>query len=101
MKNNLTLKSFLSSLALFLYVSGVVWLLNNAEKLIGPKPNFFGPLLFLLLFVFSAAVSGLLVFGLPIHLYLNEKKKDAFRLILCNLAWLFLFIIVVAAFLLK
>lgn len=35
--------------------------------------------LMLMLLVFSAAISGVLVFGLPIYLFLQKRIKDAIR----------------------
>jgi len=49
----------------------------------------------LLLFVFSAALTGIMVFGKPIIWYLNGKKKEAISLISWTLLILFIIILIV------
>jgi hypothetical protein len=39
----------------------------------------FGIGMFLILLVFSAGISGVFVFGLPIHLFMEKRVKDAIR----------------------
>lgn len=42
------------------------------------KPEILGPMLFLIIFVFSAAISAILIFGYPAYLFFIEKKlKEA------------------------
>jgi len=67
--------------------------MTNAERLFGAVQEFWGPAVMLLLFVFSALVTGLLVLGYPIWLYLEQRKRDAVRVLLCNVGWLFGFLI--------
>lgn len=43
----------------------------------GPKPVIIGIMTFLTLFVFSAGISGVLVFGLPFYLALQNKYREA------------------------
>ena len=86
-------KSLLNSLGVVLYVSTLAWSLFN----IGPvfddnKPSFLGPVVILLLFIVSASITGLLVLGKPIFLYLENKKKEAFIFLFCTLGWLVFFI---------
>ncbi|OGM90886.1 hypothetical protein A2755_01625 [Candidatus Wolfebacteria bacterium RIFCSPHIGHO2_01_FULL_48_22] len=57
------------------------------------------PILMLLLFVFSAGLSGLLIFGKPVMWYLDGKKKEAVSLL--TLTLLFLIILTFIAFLLS
>jgi len=45
----------------------------------------------LLLFVISALVTGMLILGKPILLYLNNSKEGAISFLLYTLAWLVLF----------
>lgn len=99
-KSDYFLKSLLNAAGVFVYVSGVASLLSNGEKIFGKAENFLMPVLLLLLFVVSAAITGLLVLGKPIHLYLSGFKKEAFTLLFATLAWLIVFIAVVAVILL-
>jgi hypothetical protein len=94
-KTNLIQESFLSSVGVLVYVGGVSLLIMNGDKLFGQAQNFWGPVLFLLLFVFSALVTGLLVLGRPIWLYLEKEKKEAVRLLLYTVGWLFIMLVMV------
>jgi hypothetical protein len=56
---------------------------------IGRKNTFLAPVALLLLFVFSAALTGYLIFGKPALLYLDGKKKDALTLLTSTLLFFF------------
>lgn len=93
-------KSFLSALGTFVYISLVAWLGFNSQAIFGKPSSFLMPLFALLLFVISASITGLLVLGKPISLYLNGLKKEAFILLFSTLAWLILFLLAVVIVLL-
>ena len=96
MKNvKLIQESFLSSFFVLVYIFGVSLFIMHGEKLFGQVKNFWGPVLFLLLFVFSALITGLLVLGRPIWLYLEKEKKEAVRLLFYTVGWLFIMMIIV------
>ena len=57
------------------------------------------PIAMLMLFVFSAAFTGSLVFGKPIMWYLDGKKKEALSLLLYTLAIFFIITIIIFLFL--
>jgi hypothetical protein len=50
-------------------------------------------MVFLLIFVFSAAISGALVLGKPILLYLENKKREAVELFVITLGWIFILLV--------
>lgn len=82
------------------YVSLVAFFMFNMEKFFGSKPDSaFAPVAFLILLVISAAVSAALVFGGPVLLYLEGKKKDAIRLFIYTISWLVVFLFVALSFL--
>ena len=58
------------------------------------QPGYLGVFLMLVLLVFSAAVSGSLVFGLPAYLAFNKKIKEAITLLGYTLFFSFLIILV-------
>jgi len=97
MKNSkLILRSLASSAGVVVYVSGVAWLMQNAQNLFGSSPNFnpmFAVAGFLMLFVFSAAITGGLVLGYPAYLYFEGQKKEALRAFFMNLGFLALFLV--------
>ena len=84
-------RGFVNAIGVFVYVSAVAWLMYNASDFLGAEDNFLIPLFILLLFVISASVTGLLVLGKPISLYLNNHKKESFLVLVSTLAFLFLF----------
>jgi SNF family Na+-dependent transporter len=89
MKNsNLVLTSFLNSLGITIYISGVSLLMIYGEQIFGKMDNFLGPVAFLLLFVVSAAITGALAVGKPVILYLNKQKKEAVKLFFYTIGWL-------------
>jgi len=101
-KSDFFLKSLVSAAGVLLYTSAVAWLMFNGPRFSSGKPpvNFLIPLLMLLLFVISASITGLLVLGRPIHLYMNGLKKEAFTLLFSTLGWLILFAIIILLILL-
>ena len=58
------------------------------------------PLAFLMLFVLSAAIVGLLVFAKPVMMYLEGAKKEAVTLVFYIVAWLALITVIVIGFVL-
>jgi len=62
-----------------LYIVAVATLMRNAERLFGgPGPDSpLAPIAALSLLVVSAATMGLLIFGKPVMLYIDGKKREA------------------------
>lgn len=88
--------AFLFALGEGIYISLVALLLFTIGKLFGSKPDpaIIAPIAFLLLFVISAAISGALILGKPVMLYLDGKKKEALQLFSFTVAWLVVFLII-------
>jgi len=86
---------FFLALGEVIYIGLVAFLMSNAELFFGntPDQSILAPVVFLLLFVISAAVSGALIFGKPALLFLEGKKKEALVLFGLTLFWLFIFFI--------
>jgi len=99
-KSEYILKSLINALGVLVYVSIVAWLLFNGEHIFDDKPSFLIPLFMLLLFIISASITGLLVLGKPIHLYLSGLKKEAFVFLFATLIWLAIFVSIVISILL-
>lgn len=94
-KSDYFLKSLVNAAGVLIYVSAVAWLGFNSQRIFDKPANFLTPLFMLLLFIISASITGLLVLGKPVHLYLNNLRKEAFTLLFATLAWLVFFLIVV------
>lgn len=96
MKNSkLILQGFLFSLGVVAYVILVVIIMFNGNSLFGTMDNFWGPLAMLLLFTVSAAITGSLVFGKPVYLFLIGFKTESVKLALYTIGFLFLETIIV------
>ena len=97
--NNLKIlkESFLSAVGVVVYVFLVAGIMLYGEKIFGKMQNFLGPVIFLLLFVFSALITGLLVLGRPVWLYLEKERQAAVKLLLSTTGWLLVIMIVIMA----
>lgn len=90
--------AFLSALGEGVYVMLVSLFMQCASRLFGPPdPNFLGFIVFILVFVLSAAVSGALILGKPILMYLDGKKKEAVTLFAYTLMWIMVLVAVLLA----
>lgn len=92
-KSQYILKSFINALGVLVYVSGVALIMFNMEHAFDNEPSFLVPVLMLLLFVTSAAITGSLVLGKPVMLYLDNQKKEALIFLASTLAWLVVFMV--------
>lgn len=92
---NLIVRSLINAIATLVYVSLVVLFLNNGERIFGEMDNILGPITFLLLFVVSAAVTGALILGKPLLMYLDGQKAGGVRLFIYTLCWLMVLLCVI------
>ena len=96
-KTSLPLWGLINSAATLAYVIIVALVLNNSEKIFPKEDHFLTPVAFLILFILSALITGLLVLGRPIYLFLEGQKKEAVKLLLITAGWLFLLLIMLFA----
>lgn len=74
-----------SSLAV-LYIALVSTIMSNAERIVGQQEKgVIAPIIFLLLLVVSVATMGTLIFGKPIMLYMDGKKREAVAMVICTI----------------
>jgi len=85
------LRGLANAAGVLIYISSIAWFIFNADQIFGEADSFLAPLLMLLLFVISASITGLLILGKPIGLYLGNHKKEAFFLLFTTLSCLILF----------
>ena len=101
-KSDYLRKSLLSAAGTLLYIAGVAWLMFNGKHLFGDKPdNFLMPAFMLLLLVISATVTGVLVLGKPVQLFLEGQRREACILLVSTLVWLVLAALTVLLILVK
>lgn len=80
--------ALINSLATTLYIIGVgVFMYYGSIIKIGRVNTFLAPITLLLLFVFSAALTGFLIFGKPAQMYVDGKKKEALSLLTQTLVY--------------
>lgn len=102
MNKTIVWKSFLHAIGTFAYIALIAYFLFNGQHWLGSKPdNFFMPVLMLLLLVVSATITGLLVLGRPLQLYLDNHKKEGITMLFSTLGWLFIFAVIVLLVLIK
>ena len=82
------------SALVLLYVSFVAFVMNHGNKWFGKKDTAWTPVAVLMLFVLSAAITGTLVLGRPVLMYLDGQKKEALKFFGYTIAWLFVLTIV-------
>lgn len=90
-------RSFLNALGVIAYVSVVATIMQNGERIFGGINKTTGPIAFLSLFVLSAAITGSLVLGKPVLMFLDNQKKEAVKLFFYTLLWLALAVIILLA----
>jgi hypothetical protein len=71
--NALATTAYIVAVGSFMYYGG--------EIKLGRANTFLIPVALLLLFVFSAALTGFLIFGKPAQFYVDGKKKEALSLL--------------------
>lgn len=87
--------SFINAFGVLIYVALVATFMFNANKFFGTGDSALSTVAFLLLFLISALVTGLLVLGKPISLYFNGLKADGVKLLIYTLGWLVVLVLVV------
>ncbi len=91
--------AFIHAVGAVAYIALVAAFMSNASKIFGPDNSADNKILpttvFLMTFVISAAVMGLLVFGKPVLLYMDGFKKEAISLIFYTLGFLILIAVII------
>lgn len=105
MKNSMLVKlAAANSLGVLVYVFLLSLFMSNGSKIFGAEDNkLISPIIFILLFVFSALLTGFLILGKPLMLYIDGQKKEGIKLLFYTGACLFIFLVILAVvlFLLK
>jgi len=94
MRNPITKYALFNSIAAAAYIALVAFIMSNIERIVPPNIDDSSPrsilpaITFLTLFVISAAVMALTIFGRPIIWYLDGKKTEAVKLALYTVGFL-------------
>ena len=88
--------AFNNSILVIGYIVLVAWFFQLIPKFFGNlgEPTIIAPIIFLTLFVVSAAITGGLVLGKPALLYFDGAKKDSITLFLWTVGLLALFFLI-------
>ena len=98
--NKIIKRAPIDSLGTAAYIILIVLLIFSLQGLFSEKEDIIIiPVAMLLLFVSSAAITGFLVFGKPVMLYIDGKKKEAVSLLAYTLGILFLITLISFIFL--
>lgn len=92
--NKIIKRAFIDSIATTVYIILVVSFIFSLQIFAPKKDIIIIPIAMLLLFVCSAAITGFLVFGKPVMLYIDGKKKEAITLLGYTIGILFLITII-------
>ncbi len=95
LSNNYIIRPLLHALGVMAYTALASTILTNGGALFGDKPNIWGPITFLMFFVLSATITGLLVLGKPVTLFLEGQKKEAVTFLSATIAWLAIIISII------
>lgn len=77
------------ALLAFGYIFCIALFFNlGLERMFKNVPEFFAPIIMLSLLVLSASIMGVLIFGKPVLLYLDNQKKEAATMLFYTLGWL-------------
>jgi len=77
--NSVTTALYIIAVGFFMYFGTLIK--------VGRANTMLVPITLLLLFVFSAAITGFLIFGKPAQLYVDGKKKEALSLLTYTLTF--------------
>jgi len=81
----------LNSLGTFAYVLLVAWFMSNAENIFGKKVGeMYSGAMILLLLIISVLVTGLLVLGRPILMFINGRRRESIYLLAATNVCLFI-----------
>lgn len=83
---------FLQASGLFAYILAVTSLINYlGSRFNNSNGIFYGPMIFLMLFIISAVISATLVLGKAGILFWNKKYKESFTLLGWTIGWCLFF----------
>ena len=95
-------RAFVHALLVFVYIFCIALALNYGDQshMFMAIPEFFAPVIMLSLLVLSAAIMGILIFGKPVLLYMENQKKEAVSLVLYTIGSLAFILFLTVSFVL-
>jgi len=87
-KTKIIIYGLVHAFAVSVYTFAVVLLMSNSERFLNNAYPEIQGILMLMLFVISASITGSLVVGRPVVMYLNGDKKNAFLFFVSIVLWM-------------
>ncbi len=88
-------RAIVNAVATAAYVVAVAsFMFYGSQVKLGRVNSIFAPIALLMLFVFSASLTGFLIFGKPAQLYIDGKKKEALNMLTYTLGAFFVITLV-------
>ncbi len=95
MKLSTPQRSFINALGTVVYTAAIAWFLSHASTFFHKEDTFLVPMFMMLLLIISATITGSLVLGKPIQLYLSDQKSAAITMLWQTLVWVIIFAVIV------
>lgn len=95
MKLSLSQQGFIHALGTATYTAAVAYFLFNGKAIFGEGETFLAPMFMMLLLIISATVTGFLVLGKPLQLYVSDQKAQALKLLGRTLGWIVVFAVII------
>jgi hypothetical protein len=92
-------RAFIDAIGTAAYIILVASFIFSLQILAPKEDMILIPIAMLLLFVCSAAITGFLVFGKPVMLYINGKNREAVSLLAYTIGILFIITLITFIFL--
>ncbi len=99
-KTKIVLYSLVHALTVLAYISGFAYAVHTAGNTFIDIPDMLGMVVMLLLFVFSAGLMALLVFGRPVYLFVTGMKKEGIMFLGFTMGWLLILILIMLSIIL-
>lgn len=97
MKYNPKIIALAQAVGLTVYVMLIALFFQGLQRWFGlQKDNpILAPMIFLLVFIISALISGSIMLAYPGMLFFKGKKKTALKIVLMSIGWLIVFLIAI------
>jgi hypothetical protein len=101
-KPTILFQAFLQASGLVLYIILLTAFFNYVTPVFNNiNAQYYAPIIMLLLFVFSAVISGLLVLGRAGYLFWEKKYKKSFILLGLTVFWIFFYFLLIICIILR
>ena len=92
-KSKIIVYSLIHALAVLGYIIGIGYGIEKGSEIFMYVGEFGGFVPMLMLFVFSAAVMAILVFGRPVYLFIGGLKREGIEFLVYTMGWILILII--------